>query len=230
MALRGTSIGSAVASSQTASLTTLDAPGGGTTSAVAGDLCILCCTGAFASSAVGGWTTLFLYTAGVWNPYYAYKSLSSGDISTGSVTVNQGGSFDGELALAVFTAGTTFIESQSSGGASPITLTCTSSVLSSSIGVYSNSARGGSTPTVGVTPGGGSATQRETASTANTKATLWTQTMPGGVQANSFTSSGGIATVAFQAFVDGGVTGSLFIPAGLDGLGKFGQLKGGCNG
>lgn len=233
MSLRGTSIGASVATSQTASLTTLDAPGGGTTSAVANDVAILMCCSGYALSAVAGWSTIDIFGAGVWNYYFATKTLSSGDISTGSVTVNQAGNYDGVLSLAVFTSGTSFIERQIDAGTSPKTLTCTSSVLSSSIGVYWVSARGGSTPsTPTVTPGAGSATAREDGTTANANSRLWTQAMPGGAQANVFAVSGSLAAVFFQAFFDGGGGGGgqLFLPPSLDGLSKFGQLKGGCNG
>lgn len=232
MSLRGTSIGSAFSNSQTASLTTLNVPGGGTTSAVAGDLAILMCTAAYPSSAVSGWTTLYIYTAGIWNYYFAYKVLSSGDIATGSVTVNQSNTYDGEIGVAVFTSGTSFIESQVTSGTSPLTNSCTSAVLSSSIGVYWNSARGGSTPTMGMTPGSGSVTQREAASLSESAAKLWTQAMPGGVQTNSFTYSGGLVAIAFQAFVDsgGGGGGRILLQPGMDGLGKNGILKGGING
>ncbi len=231
MSIRGTAIAtSTVTTSTTVSLTTLDVPGGGTATAVAGDTAYVFVCAAYGITALSGWSTVFSDNLSTWNFYAATKTLSSGDISTGSITANYGGGFDAVICVVVNVGAVTQVEFQqdNDGGTSGKNLTCTSAVTNTSIGLYWASARG--TSNTSITVGAGSATLLETGTTTNALARFWIQNMPGGAQTNLFHADGTVGRM-MQVFVSGGGSSSgILIPAGLDGLGNRGQLKGGING
>lgn len=82
---------------------TVTFPGG----AAAGDLAVLFIHhGWNTSSTPSGWSVLSSNPGTNVNGYVYYKTLSSGDISTGSVTINFAGTFEGEAVLILFTNGT----------------------------------------------------------------------------------------------------------------------------
>lgn len=175
-----------------------------------GDFAVLFANGYFAPSVPSGWTDLSIASQSTWQAIGASKILSSGDISTGSVSVSFGGSGNCVLAIAVFvgsTGGVREVESGDNAGA-PITITntTTSAVLNSDVAIYFATARNPSaTPTI--TPGSGSATTLQS-ETTNTHSVLADQLMPGGViaVANLFSSAGSGATAA-QIIVQGASSG-----------------------
>ncbi len=234
MGIRGTTLAfSSSANTLTASLTSLTAPGGGTVSAVAGDLCYVFVANAFAQTSItpsSSWTILNQVTAATWNWYIASRVLSSGDISTGTVVVNFANFFDCGVTLCVFAGAPTQREFQTNNSNNPIPLSCSGAVLNTDIGVYWLTKRTPGSPFT-VTPGSGSATVRQNQTSSNAQWGLYTQAMPGGAQTNSFTFIGTGQTDAIQIFVEaGGASSPLLLSYGLDGLGKFGHLKGGING
>jgi len=96
--LRGSSITSSSASSYTLAFSAC-------TPAVpqAGDTAFLFVGGGYnASAAPAGWTTLDASVGSNWNGSVYAKTLTSGDISTGSVTVSMAGGFDTVLSLVVY--------------------------------------------------------------------------------------------------------------------------------
>lgn len=93
----------------------------------AGDTCVLFTGHGFAPNGVSGWDFMEQQAGSNWNGAYYIKELSAGDISTGSVTITYGGSFNGVRACIVF-AGTptclkVFESSRNSTGATTRTIT-----------------------------------------------------------------------------------------------------------
>lgn len=175
MPLRGSGIQTAVA----ATSVTIAFPAG----SQAGDLAVLFASGTV-NTVPSGWTSLYTNTTLVWFIIVCSKVLTSGDISAGSVTISGSVAFDNHAGIAVFVgAGGGVRETEggvTSGGNSTITNTTTSGVLSTDTAIYWASMRG--TPTLPpITPGSGSATTLQSASTANAYSVLADQAMPGGV-------------------------------------------------
>lgn len=73
---------------------------------LANDLAVIMGGHGFAFNIPSGWTQLNIGSGTNWNGVAIYKILSSGDISTGSVAVTTGGSFNGVLAIATIQTGT----------------------------------------------------------------------------------------------------------------------------
>lgn len=96
-ALRGSVISNSSASSYT-----LTFPGG----TAAGDLAILFYSHGWIGTTPSGWTQLDRHDASNVNGAAFSKALSSGDISTGSVTISFSGTFDGVVGLVVYQTGT----------------------------------------------------------------------------------------------------------------------------
>jgi hypothetical protein len=227
MSLRGSSFASVSSNNITISLPT---------GSLAGDLAVL-----FVSAAAGvtnptGWTNQYQNNAGLWTVLATTKTLSSGDISAGNVTVNcPAGSFDMHAGMVTFVgAGGGLRENEGTGGSgSTVTLTntTTGSVLSTDTAIYWASLRwaGATIPTI--TPASGSATTLQSGSTANAYSVLADQSMPGGslAVASFFASSNGC--VAVQVIVEIGLAppGGLLVNRGMDG-GMVPQMKGGMNG
>ena len=86
----------------------------------AGHLCILQDANGWDPNTVAGFTTLNRTIQGNWQGYCAWKILTSGDISTGTVTATFSNSFDVVMSLAVFSGFSTGVKtsgvSTSSGG------------------------------------------------------------------------------------------------------------------
>ncbi len=227
MGIRGTSSAQATSNTLTIPLNTVNVPGGGTTTPAVGDLAIIFSNSAYNDNALpSGWTTLYHLTGLVWNAFYAWKVLTTGDIS-GGATMGYVNTYDVNGGAVVFVGNPSIRESQFSVG-NPGVASCTSAVTSSDIGIYWNSGRNsGTEPTV--TPGAGSATVLEHNHLSDAAFKLYSQAMPGGAQTQTFSNQA--QGEGYQIFVTAGAgTSGILIPYGLDGLGKFGQLKGGCNG
>lgn len=163
--------------------------------AQAGDFALLFGDAAFNITAVSGWTTIELANGASWDLYAASKTLSSGDISTGTVTFTAAGGFDMVGSITVFIGATSGVrEFESHNGCGCYNLTTTSGVLSSDVGVYWSSSRTAGAPTIA--PGSGIATSLQTNTTSNapTKSALWDQFMAGGAQTNVYSNVGGLDT------------------------------------
>jgi len=118
--------------------------------AVAGGLCLISAGHDYNLGLPTGWTSLFNSTGSTWNGLVCYKILSSGDISTGSVTIAAGGTADWLYQAVTFVGPTGGVRecvglSTGSGGTA-FTLTTSSAVIASDAAFYFSSMRGGSTP------------------------------------------------------------------------------------
>jgi hypothetical protein len=137
--IRGTGIQASSASSYTVSW-----PSG----TVAGDLALLLCGHGWNASAPTGWTTNDNQSGSAWNGAVFSKTLTSSDITAGSVTVSFAGSFDGVVAIVTFVGGTAGIretDAQRNGsGASVIVLASSTAVLDTDTAVYFASNRAAS--------------------------------------------------------------------------------------
>jgi hypothetical protein len=226
MSLRGSNI----ASTTSANPLSVALPAG---SAV-GDLAILCISNAGSPSLPSGWTSQYSFNSGVWNVLVCSKTLTSGDISTGSVSSANPFSFDQHMGIAVFIGAPTIRETQGTNGSgTSLTNTTDGSVLSSDSAIYWASVRATSVALPTIAPGSGSATSLQTALTTNAGSRLAAQAMPGGVLAVVSNFSGGInGDVAVQVIVESGLAppGGLLVNPGMDGFGWRNQMNGGMNG
>ncbi len=209
------------------------------TGTIAGDTVVAFACGGFGVTGPGvvtGWTQVWydgsttITTGGLW-----WKVMTSGDISAGNMTINWSGGFSHITILVKIPGAPTIIESQQSNSGGPTTLTATSSIAAGNTGIYFSGARdGGNISGILVTPGSGSLgspSPLESVSVANADAKAWYQVMPGGSQANVYPWAGVSGVCDAQIFFgtsSGG--GRIFLPYGMDGLGKFDHLKGGING
>jgi hypothetical protein len=205
--IRGSTINSAVAICVTTSLPA---------SAVAGDFAVLFFSSGDAAGLIppSGWTQIYQTPTEetTWNILAAYKTLSSGDISTGSVQACSPNSvsFDVHLGITVFVGGTGSVreyEGNYASSAQSITNTTTSGVLSTDVGLYWASDRQDSVPGPTqpvITPGSGFAASLHSVLSADACSLMAAQQMPGGVLAvvNSFGSGTGNGTAAVQVIVE----------------------------
>lgn len=122
---------------------------------VAGDFAILPTGHGYGANQPSGWTQLDNSPGGNFNGAVFSKTLDSGDIAAGSVTVTYGGSYYGVLGVIVFD-GTTVSAIRSttanrSGSSNTIdTLTTPSGVVPTDYGVYWGSNRTTNSPTIDV--------------------------------------------------------------------------------
>lgn len=122
------------------------------TGTVAGDLAIIHIGGGFGISATPtGWTLLDNQQGSNWNGAMFGKVLSSADITAGSVTITNAGTFDSVVSIITFHGATGgafgLFSLRNSGGASTEGIS-TAAFASGAIGVYFGSNRGASTDTV----------------------------------------------------------------------------------
>lgn len=175
--------------------------------AQAGDFTLFFCDAAFNISAVGGWTTIILHNGTSWNSYIASKALSSGDITAGSITCTAAGGEDIVGAMATFIGATSGVrEDQTTGFTAtyPATLTSSSAVLSTDVGIYWNSGRTSGLDTPTITPGSGTVATLQSITTTHdgSMSLLVTQFPAGGVQSNIYSFMGlGANFDATQIFV-----------------------------
>jgi hypothetical protein len=99
--IRGSSITSSSAASYTVSF-----PGG----SAAGDLAVLMFGGGFGADAPSGWTAMDEQEGSNFNGLVCQKTLSAGDISTGSVVLTPAGTFNSVVAIIVFASGATITQ------------------------------------------------------------------------------------------------------------------------
>lgn len=141
--IRGTAIQASSAGSYTVSWPS---------ATVAGDLAVIFGGHGWNLIAPTGWTSLDNSTGTNWNGAVFYRVLNGADITTGSVTVTAGGSFDGVLAIASFVGGSGGIRTKSAqqngSGSSSVTLPTDGSPLTTDMMLYFGSNRAASTDTV----------------------------------------------------------------------------------
>jgi hypothetical protein len=111
-----------------------------------GDRAVLFAAHGFAISATPtGWAQLDLASGSNFNGAVYTKLIDSADLTAGSVTVSFGGTYYGELALAVMAGGTAGVREtktvRSSTGASPNSLTTVSSAAATDTALYFGSIR-----------------------------------------------------------------------------------------
>lgn len=218
------------------SLTTLTIPLPSGT--LAGDLAVITCASASNTNpAPSGWTDLSLPSAfGNWFQFGYYKILTSGDISTGSVSVTFGGSFMNVLAITTLQGATGGVRESEGGGVfsftfpNVITNTTTSAVASTDLAIYWASSRQ-SASGLTIAPGSGSATVLQT-DVSNTLSTLAYQAMPGGTLSvvNTFATANGCdaAQIIIKALSSSGYPA---LPGGFSGTITTAKLTtGGANG
>jgi hypothetical protein len=190
-AIRGSGIASAQATTITISFPT------GT---LAGDLAILYCanTGNNLSGVPSGWTTVAATGGGTYVGFVASKILTSGDISTGSVTVDVSGPIFSPASnacaqIVTFVGPTggvrecTVAVDTTSGGPH----STSSAVLSSDVGIFF--ASGGTisgSPSLTISPG----TSLQSVLDANAVGQLSSETMPGGVTTVTYTYGSGVGS------------------------------------
>lgn len=164
---------------------------------LAGDLVIILAETAFNPTNPSGWTNLYIITGTTSNGLVSYKTLTSGDISTGYVTINAAGSYFG-IACVVAWIGSPPVREGSgiqTAGSSP-SLTTSSAPISGDVGVYLSGGRNNAT----IVPSRGTVLQTITASEQT-----------GCIYAETLSSSGAI-TVAFNTANTGsGVIGAIVI-------------------
>jgi hypothetical protein len=73
---------------------------------LAGDLCVIASNHGWNINTPAGWTSVSNLAGSNTNGGAFYKVLTAGDISTGSVTISYGGSFDGCVGVVTYKAGT----------------------------------------------------------------------------------------------------------------------------
>jgi hypothetical protein len=111
-----------------------------------GDMALMQVCAAYDITAPSGWTQLYLLNGTVWNVYIGWRILTSGDISTGHVTVNAAGTYNGSSNIVVFDGATVIREIVTAIiplGASPWWQFVTSgAVLATDFGIGFGSCRG----------------------------------------------------------------------------------------
>lgn len=141
-ALRGSGIQASSAGSYTVSW-----PSG----TIAGDFAIIFAGHGYTVTVPTGWTSVDSQTGSNWNGYAFSRVLNGTDITTGSVTVSVGGTFDGALAIATMVGPAvvrSLVSQRNSSGSSSITLHTDGSPQTSDYMLYFGSNRGASTNTV----------------------------------------------------------------------------------
>jgi hypothetical protein len=200
----------------------------------------------FAATAAGvanaslpaGWTSLSSNTGTTWNSVACTKLLDATDISNGYILVPSGYStFDMNAGIAVFVGPLAVREFEAllAQGAGSNSQSTTSAVTSSDEIIYwvTNRSGGGTVAAPTVTPASGSAAVVAGPSGgANSNCKIATQSPPGGVLSVTYNGGSTLIWNGIQVVIsNGGIAGGgVFSTPSLDGLGKFGQLKGGCNG
>lgn len=177
--------------------------------AQAGDFTLVFCNSAFNISNIATWTSILNHGGNTWNSIIESKLLSSGDISTGSVTCNASGGFDMVGATVSWIGATSggVREFQTTGFTAtfPLPLTSSSAVLSTDAGVYWSSGRRTSVTAASITPGGGGPTTNLGSTpevTTDSYSLLVDQLPAGGVQTNVYNWTGlGANYDAIQIFV-----------------------------
>jgi hypothetical protein len=116
------------------------------TGTVAGDLAIIQMASGFTPITPSGWTVLDGPTGGTWNGQTISKVLTSGDISTGSVTVTFSSAFDSTVSITTFigpTGGVRELDQQhGSGGSFSQIVSTSSAVAATDTLIYLGSVRG----------------------------------------------------------------------------------------
>jgi hypothetical protein len=195
-----------------------------------GDLAVVFCEKQYPVDTPSGWTSIYL------NGYRmaAYKVLTSGDIATGTVTVQATAPYLGTNAnitggLVVFVgAGGGVREYEvavaASGFGATLTNTTSGAVLSTDTAIYWASTIGASAfPTI--TPASGSANTLQSASSSGIYSVLADQLMPGGALAVANLFGNG-DYVAIQVIVEIG----LAPPSGLIPVNMNGGMRDMCGG
>jgi hypothetical protein len=113
------------------------------TGSQAGDMCLICVGHGFAVTVPAGWTQDDLSSGSNYNGAVFHKTLTSGDISTGSVTISFGGSFNGSVQGVTFVGVPTGIRTTAvvRNGSAPVTVTTGSSPVAGDVAFYFGSAR-----------------------------------------------------------------------------------------
>jgi hypothetical protein len=177
--------GSSVGSTASASSVVIPLP----TGSLAGDFALLCASCGFSVSVPSGWTSVFLINGLTNDVVIASKILTSGDITTGSVTVTSASAYNWIPTMVTFvgaTGGVREVHSNNGAGSSVVdTLTTSSSVLSTDAGIFFGAGR--TTPPLTISPG--NLLQTLGTSGANYGA-LYDLSMPGGVSNIAFSFPG----------------------------------------
>lgn len=202
--------GSGLVDSGSASSLTISFPSG----TLIGDLAVISFWGDFNPTTPASWTSIFITSGNTYNVMVAWKILTSGDISAGTVTVNMAGTQDCALGIVTFigpTGGIREFQSNPSGFAisGPITNVTSGAVLNTDVALYFASVRSGSatTPPV-VTPASGSANTLQSHAVSVIATILADQTMPGGaLSVTDTTAGGGAGFWAIQVIVEGVASG-----------------------
>jgi Putative Ig domain len=142
MAIRGTGMQASSASSYT-----VPWPSG----TVAGDLAAIVVGHGFSATIPTGWTSLDNQSGSNWNGAVFSRTLTSGDITTGSVPVNFGGTFDGCLAIATLVGSAYYLApffTRSSSGATIVVGTPLGTIAPALFALYFASNRAASTDTI----------------------------------------------------------------------------------
>lgn len=163
----------------------------------AGDLVIFLAETAFNSTNPSGWTNLYIVTGTTANGIVSYKTLTSGDISTGFVTINASGSYFGIVCIVAWIGSPAVREGEGaqSAGVSP-SVTTSSAPIAGDVGLYLSGGRNNAT----ITPGRGTVLQTSTASEQT-----------GCIYAETLSASGAV-TVSFNTANTGsGVMGAIVI-------------------
>jgi len=138
--IRGSALTTNSAASITVSLTGLSVPGGGTANAVAGDFALLCYgdQSGGTPSVPSGWTVVVTTSGAVIEQQVVWsKVLTSGDISTGSVTVTVPTGGNNTLGIVVFIGSTGGVrEADLVNQTNPITVTTSSAVIAGDTAIY----------------------------------------------------------------------------------------------
>lgn len=176
----------------------------------AADLAILMVSAGAALTTPSGWTVEYSNYVNIWTVLAASKVLTSGDISTGSVTINcPSGAFDMAAGVVVFVGGGGGVretQGQVNAGGGTLTNTTSGAVLNTDTAIYWASERQGAGQVIPIiTPATGSATELHDAETTNAWSLLACQAMPGGALAVGYTfpnPDGGAGEVAVQVIVE----------------------------
>ena len=190
--LRGTGIQASSASSYSVNF-----PSG----TVAGDTAILMVGHGWGANTPSGWTNQNSLTGTNWNGAVFSKVLTSGDITTGHVTVTFAGSFDGTLAIVTIVGAAYYVRSvdasrNGSGSTSVSLSTANPAIGGSDLALYFGSNRAASTDTVSR-----GTMQRQANDGSAASGCLYTEAIPsGGILSSNFLySSAGIGN--YQAIV-----------------------------